>query len=67
MEFVEKKRINEKKLKEMKKIGLILENSNRKLLIKNKMEKKLLSDCDKKNIYINYSYINIRNKSNFNN
>ena len=67
MEFVEKKRINEKKLKEMKKIGLIFENSNRKLLIKNKMEKKLLSDCDKKNIYINYSYINIRNKSNFNN
>ena len=51
----------------MKKIGLIFENSNRKLLIKNKMEKKLLSDCDKKNIYINYSYINIRNKSNFNN
>ena len=39
MEFVEKKRINEKKLKEMKKIGLIFENSNRKLLIKNKMEK----------------------------
>ena len=67
MEFVEKKRINEKKLKEMKKIGLIFQNSNRKLLIKNKMEKKLLSDCDKKNIYINYSYINIRNKSNFNN
>ena len=67
MEFDEKKRINKIKLKEKKKTGLFIANINLKLLIKREMKKKLLSDCELKKIYMNYSYINIINKNNFNN
>ena len=67
MEFDEKKRIKEIKLKEKKKIGLFIENINLKLLIKKEMKKKLLSDYELKKIYMNYSYINIKHKNNFNN
>ena len=67
MEFDEKKRIKEIKLKEKKKTGLFIENINLKLLIKKEMKKKLLSDCELKKIYMNYSYTNVINKNNFNN
>ena len=67
MEFDEKMRIKVIKLKEKKKTGLFIVNINLKLLIKKEMKKKLLSDCELKKIYMNYSYINIINKNNFNN
>jgi len=67
MEFDEKKRIKVIKLKEKKKTGLFIVNINLKLLIKKEMKKKLLSDCELKKIYMNYFYINIINKNNFNN
>jgi len=67
MEFDEKKRIKEIKLKEKKKTGLFIENINLKLLIKKEMKKKLLSDCELKKIYMNYSSINTINKNNSNN
>ena len=65
MEFNLKKTAleTETKLKEKKKIYLIIENGNRKLITKQKPT----YDCDENKLNINYSYLNIRNNSNFNN
>ena len=63
MEFNLKKTALETKLKENKKIYLIIENGNRKLITK----QKFIYDFDENKLNINYSYLNIRNKTNFNN
>ena len=65
MEFNLKKTAleTETKLKEKKNIYLIIENGNRKIITKQKPT----YDCDENKLNINYSYLNIRNKSNFNN